>query len=194
MKKRWKKIGLSLFILIVVGLICLIVFSPFGNKEGFKYKILIHTVDINAPVDSVFNFLGNSGNASRWSSYVDHIVPLNGDEISDGKVGSIRRCYKEASERGQTWDERIILVEKNKRRQLIIYNMQEFDMKADGLATEQLYEVISPLKTRLSFTLFYKDEDPSIMDLLKTYFAAFSVKKIFEKNLSNVKRIIETGK
>ena len=71
--------------------------------------------------------------------------------------------------------------------------MKDFGMKADGLATEQIYEKISETKTKLSFTLFYLNNNPSFSELLKTYFSAFEVKSIYERNMANIKSIIETG-
>lgn len=193
MKKRWKKIAIGFVSILIIGFIGMIVFSPFGNKKDFSYKLVLNTVEINAPVDSVYRFLGHSSNAAKWSVFVNHIIPLNNNEVPDGKAGSRRRCFQNADEKGLQWDELITVVEPLKRRQLTIYNMQGFQLQADNLATEQLYDSIAPQKTKLSFTLFYKDAEPSLGDLLKTYYAAYKVKSIYEKNMANIKRIVETG-
>lgn len=193
MKPRFKKITLISLSILVIGLTIMIVTSPFGNHKNFNYKLVIHSVEINAPVDSVYSFLGKSSNASKWSVFVNHINPLNSDKVPDGMVGCQRRCFQNADEKGLQWDEEITIAELNKRRQLTIFNLKDFAMKADGLATEQIYEAISSGKTRLSFTLFYLNNNPSFIDLIKTYFSAFEVKSIYERNMANIKQIIETG-
>lgn len=193
MKSKTRKIVLSLIAIISLGILIMIAISPFGDQKGFNYKLIIHSTEINAPVDSVYNFLGKSSNAAKWSVFVNHINPLNLDKVPDGMVGCQRRCFKNKDEQGLQWDEEITIAEVNKRRQLTIYNMQGFDMQAEGLATEQIYEPLTPTKTKLSFTLFYLKNNPSLIDLLKTYFSAFEVKSIYEQNMSNIKNIIETG-
>lgn len=193
MKSSIKKIGLTVCSILIIGFATLIVISPFGNKKDFPYKLVIHSVEIDAPVDSVYRFLGNSSNAAKWSVFVDHIDPLNSQLVADGKVGCRRRCFKNTNEQGLQWDEEITVSDPNKRRQLTIFNMQDFSIRAEGLATEQLYEPISEHKTRLSFTLFYLNAKPSVADLLKTYVSAFKVKHIYKQNMANIKRIVETG-
>ncbi len=193
MNKYRRKVIIGLGCIPVIALAGMILFSPYSRKEGFSYKLIMHTVEINASADSVFRFLGDSDNASRWSVFVNHIVPLNTDEVADGQAGSERRCFKEASERGLQWDELITMAEPSKRRQLVLFNMKGFAIAAEGLATEQLYEQLAPQKTRLSFTLFYKDREPSFIELLKTWYAAYEVKSIFKKNMNNIKNLIETG-
>lgn len=175
----------------VVVLSFIVIFSPYRTKGGFRYKLISHTITIEAPVDSVFKFLGNSGNASRWSVYVDHIVPLNGNQFKDGVSGSRRRCYCNPDKSGTRWDELITEVAPNLKRQLLIYNMQDFPMTATGLATEQLYQSLPNKQTLLTFTVFFKDGDPSLLDAFKTYLAAYKIKDIFTKNMANIKRIVE---
>jgi uncharacterized membrane protein len=194
MKTSIKKIGLYTLGVLAIGFIAVVTLSPFGNKRDFNYKLVIHSVEINAPVDSVYNFLGKSSNAAKWSVFVNHINPLNSARVADGKVGCKRRCFKNSNEQGLQWDEEITVSDPNKRRQLTIFNMKDFGIKAEGLATEQLYEPISGNKTKLSFTLFYLNEKPSVPNLLKTYFSAFKVKSIYKQNMANIKRIVETGR
>lgn len=194
MKSKAKKITLISLTILTIGLATMIITSPFGSHKNFNYKVVIHSIEIDAPVDSVYNFLGKSSNAAKWSVFVSHINPLNLNKVPDGMVGCQRRCFKNKDERGLQWDEEITIAEVNKRRQLTIYNLQGFDMQAEGLATEQIYEPLTPTKTKLSFTLFYLKNNPSLIDLLKTYFAAFEVKNIYERNMANIKKIIETGR
>jgi uncharacterized protein YndB with AHSA1/START domain len=189
--KRFKKLFLWLFILLTAGLTAAILFSPYGKHEGFDYKLIKHTVEIDAPVEKVFNFLGNSENAKRWSVFVNHITPLNTDTFADGTPGARRRCYQQADEQGIQWDELITIVEKNKRRQLTCYDLKDFPMTAENLATEQIYEELPGKGCRLSFTLFFYQDRSTWWDELKTYLAAYKVKSIYEENMANIKRIVE---
>jgi len=192
--RRAKKISIYILLIISVGLISLFVFSPYGKKDNFSYKLIINTVEINASVDSVFKFLGKSSNASKWSVYVNHITPLNADTVPDGQPGSKRRCFQNADETGIWWDELITEVEKNKKRQLRIYNTHNFPFTADSLATEQLYESIGKDKCKLSFTLFFYIPHPGWFNVFKMHLGSFKVKSIYKQNMNNIKRIIEEGK
>ncbi len=192
--KRLRKFGLWLFAFLTVGILMTIYFSPYGKHHGFSYKLMKESVVVNVPVDSAYKFLGNSDNAERWSVFVDHITTLNSNEFSDGTPRSIRRCYCNKNEKGQRWDEHITLVEPNKRRQLTTFNLIDFSIKADGLASEQRYRKISENKCEITFTLFFADHNPGFWDEFKTYFGAYKARSIFEQNLGNIKRILETGK
>lgn len=90
-----------------------------------------HSVEINAPAEKVYNYLGNSAHAGEWSVFVDHITPLNTDSVADGSAGSRRRCFTTAAETGATWDETITQNIPNKKREIIIYNMINFPMVAN---------------------------------------------------------------
>lgn len=187
------KIFLSIFLFLSLLLAAAIAFSPYGPKKGFAHKLIIYSTDINAPVEKVFTFLGNSGNASRWSSFVNHITVLNPESFTDGTVGSRRRCFKNGNEQGMQWDELITEAAIDKKRQLTIYNLHDFAMTAQHLATEQLYETISEKKCSLTFTVFFKDAKPTMWETIKMYVAAYAIKPVFKKNLSNIKRITEEG-
>jgi len=126
--------------------------------------------------------------------YVDHISTLNSIRTPDGTPGSIRRCFCNKNEKGQRWDELITLVEPNKRRQLTTFNLIDFPMQANGLASEQRYRKISENRCEITFTLFFANHDPGFWDEFKTYFGAYQVQSIFQQNLKNIKRILETGK
>src|ERR1041384_7916907 len=103
--KIFKRIFLGIIILLILVLGGVVIFSPYGTQEGYTYKLISNTIEISAPVDSVFAFLGNSANASRWSVFVNHITPINIDSVADGKVGSRRKCYCNADESGKKWEE-----------------------------------------------------------------------------------------
>jgi hypothetical protein len=197
MEKKFSKLkkgAIGIGIVLLLSVTVMIVFSPYGKHEGFSYKLVKVTVAIDAPVDSVFKFLGNSANASKWSVFVDHITPLNADSFPDGAVGCRRRCFCNKDETGTQWDELTTERIPGEKRQLTIYNMKDFSMTADHLATEQLYEKTADNKCSLTFTVFYKDHNPTLMESIKLYFAAYKIKDIFFSNMTNIKRIAETGK
>jgi hypothetical protein len=187
---RFLFISLGFF---AAGIAALIFFSPYGVSENFPYKLVAHTVMIKAPAQKVFNYLGHSANAANWSVFVDHIIPLNPQQVPDGAPGSRRRCFKNSNEEGLKWDELITVVEPARRRQLTIYNMVNFPLQAEGLATEQLYRPVSPGETQLTFTLFYQKEKVSLMDKLKLYYAAYRVKSIYKHNMNNIKTALEAA-
>ncbi|HEY6162333.1 MAG TPA: SRPBCC family protein [Bacteroidia bacterium] len=176
---------------IVMALAGVIIFSPYGNHDGFNYKLILNTVEINAPADSVYKYLGNSDNARKWSVFVDHINTLNRDSFPDGAVGSRRRCFCNADEKGTQWDELVTEVVPGKKRQIIIYHLVDFSMNAEHLATEQIYESIGTNKCKLTFTVFFKDAQPSLWERIKTYIAAYKIKGIFEGNMNNIKKFNE---
>ena len=167
-----------------------IAFSPYQNVSDFQKRILIETVIINAPTKQIYQYLGNSENASEWSSFVSHIVPLNPKITKDGTIGSIRRCFKNTDEKGETWDEEIVINELNQRRRLTIFNLKNFPLNSNGLLTEQLYKTISKNQCQLSFSLFL-NEKAGIVDHLKMYYASYQISRIFKKNIQNIKAINE---
>lgn len=191
--RRLRKISLWVILVLVLGITMTILFSPYGYKDELGYRAVSFSTEIDAPADSVFKYLGNSANAHYWSSFVDHITPLNNDSFADGTAGARRRCFQHADGSGATWDELITEVVPNKKRQLTIYNMQGFPLKADDLATEQLYQPTgNNKKCKLTFTVFYLHHNPGLFDQLKTYYAAYKIKSIFTHNLENIKRNVES--
>jgi uncharacterized protein YndB with AHSA1/START domain len=184
-----------LHILLILILLCPFAIwglSPYKKHDNLPYKAVVATVEINAAPEKIFAYLGNSANAGKWSVYVDHITPLNNDSIADGLPGSRRRCFQEKDETGIRWDETITASEPNKRRQLIIYDLQNFPMTSKGLSTEQIYVPLdNGTRCRLTFTLFYDTYKPSVWELIKMYVGAWKVRSVFEENIANVKRNLE---
>ena len=181
-------------VMLVIFSAAVIYFSPYQSHKAFAYKLVQHTIEIDAPVETVFQFLGNSANASQWSVFVNHITALNESEFADGVVGSRRRCFCNADEKGRQWDELITENMSNTKRQLEIYNLQEFPMTANHLATEQLYKKISNNKSSITFTVFFTNAKPSFAETIKMYIAAYRIKSIFKKNMFNIKQVIEKKK
>jgi hypothetical protein len=191
MKKKFKIALLSVLGLLVLSSFIIYFTSPYRFHKGFSYKLIKQTVEIDAPTEKVYQFLGNSDNAAKWSVFVHHISPLNSDEVLDGAVGSIRRCFRNADEKGTQWDELTTENVQNKKRQLIIYNLKGFPMTAKNLATEQLYESLGANKCRLSFTVFFKDAKPSFWETIKTYLGSYKIKSVFKQNMTNIKNMVE---
>ena len=169
----------------------MVVLSPFGNYQGHDYKLLKESILIDAPVEQVYAYLGNSDNASEWSIYVDHIATLNSDQISDGEQGSIRRCFVNANESGKRWDEEVLLVEFNTRRRLSCYNYVGFKVTAGTLNTEQIYEETKDGNCLLSFTLFFPPGESTFWKRIKMYYEAYEVAEVFQKNLKNIQKFNE---
>lgn len=179
-------------IIITLTLAGMIAFSPYRAYNNFEHKLIKVSVIIEASPARVYTYLGNSSNAKDWSTFVDHITPLNPNEKDDGEQGAIRRCFKNKDESGEIWDEEILVVKENKYRQLSCYNFQNFIMSANNLRTEQIYCELDNGTTELSFTLFFEPGEASWMDKLKMYFAAYEIEAIFEENLENIKHYVES--
>ena len=191
-KSKTTKWLLSALMLILLLMTAVIAFSPYKKTPDFSYKLIQQSIEIEAPVDTVYKFLGKSANASHWSVFVDHIVPINADKVTDGSPGSRRRCFCNKDESGKRWDELITIVIPGKKRQLTLYNLIEFPISAENLATEQIYETLNSNKCRLTFTVFF-NKKPGILDSFKMYVAAYEIQRIFSKNMNNIKRIVETN-
>lgn len=187
-----KKVSIGILVLLVLSSCIMIMVSPYGQTKGMPYKSVQHSIIVNVPLEKAYAYLGNSNNASKWSVFVHHITPLNPDSFADGQTGSRRRCFCYANEKGRYWDELISEVIPGKKRQLILYNLNDFPIKAEGLATEQLYEKLSPSSCRITFTVFFKEPAPTLITLLKTYFAAFTIHDIFIQNMNNIKQQLES--
>lgn len=184
------KILLYILAIVSIAVVLFVVFSPYSRKEDGVWNVS-HAIVIDAPVERVFGYLGISEHAADWSVFVHHISTINGAEIPDGSVGSIRRCFVNADESGTKWDEEIVEVLPFVKRRLTIFNMQHFPMTAVHLVTEQRYRKISENQCELTFTVFYDHENPGMLPHLKLYFAAYRIQSIFKQNMGNIKRNIE---
>lgn len=187
-----KKIITAICLFLILACIGTVIFSPFKRHKGFDYPLILHQIEINAPVQKVFTYLGNSDHARDWSVFVDHINTLNAEKVPDGQVGSERRCFVHANEKGTQWDEMTTEVIPFRKRQLTIYNLQGFPLTANHLATEQLYQTLPNGNCLLSFTVFYKDAPPTFFEKIKTHIASYRIKAIFKGNMENIKRIVES--
>lgn len=191
--KKLFRITIWLVAIFIVASVVMIIISPYGKHEGFSQKVVKTTIEIDKPLEEVYKYLGNSANASKWSVYVDHITPMNSDSFPDGAVGSRRRVFCNADEKGRRWDELISENVLNEKRELELYNYHDFPMTANNLATGQKYEAISENKTLLTFSVYFKNHEPSWIEQYKMYLGSFWIKDIFDKNMKNIKMYVEKG-
>ena len=155
-----------------------------------------HGVEIDAPMDAVWAYVGDSGRASEWSVYFDHISPLPQSPVPDGQVGALRRCYRRADEAGVTWDEEVMALDHHRARGIRTYALRGFrPLVQDAVGWTQYqvaqhYEELGGERTRLTFST----------DLLRPglpparwLFGAFAdeVIRIFRLNLENIAAAIE---
>jgi len=184
---------------IIISTLCLLLTisvwfftSPFEYNETTGLYQLENDITIDQPVEKVFSYLGNSSNASKWSSYVSHINTLNANEVIDGNLGSIRRCFKNENGEDVFWDEEIVSVKVNELRELTVYNLNGFLVKTDSLFTQQKYAPISDQQTNLVFGLYKpKTTNNRFVDWLKLKMSGHYVAYIFHKNLNNIKKEVE---
>ncbi len=163
------------------------VFSPFDSKGDSLFAE--DNVLIAKDCARVFSYLGNSDHAADWSIYVEHIKPLNPEVVSDGSVGSQRRCFTSQHDNEFYWDEEILAVSDGAYRKLACYNYTNLGFKAPELITEQVYRK-HQAGCQLSFTLTNKNS-LSFSDRLKMKLSGFYIKYIFKQNLENIKKLVE---
>jgi hypothetical protein len=188
MKKLFLTTGIFLFVFIAVY-----IFSPYRDHALYSKPAIVNSIEINAPVQSVYTYLGNSDNASRWSVFVKKIVPLNSETVPDGAPGSLRRCFTETDSTAMIWDEEIIYVEPNVKRTLTTFNLRNFPITVNGLQTDQLYETLANDRCRLSFTLYFKNEPP-LWEKIKLTLTSYYISYVFSRNLENIKHFTEINK
>ncbi len=151
-----------------------------------------HSVIIKAPLSEVWSYASNSSFAHDWSVFFDHISPLPG--IEDGKVGSLRRCFRNANELGERWDEKTILVQPQRMRIITTFNLVGFRFarfaKKNYVFVRQLYRAIDENTTVLTFQTHYSRRS-GLFTRWAVHRAQSDTKKIFAENLMNIKAAIE---
>lgn len=155
-------------------------------------KAVQSSIIINAPLDEVWEYASDSTKATDWSVYFDHISPLPG--IEDGKKGSLRRCFRMASEEGARWDEMTLEVIPRQFRQIVTFHFFGFDrnwlLKGKYIFVRQLYKKVDEHTTEMTF----QTQLPAHTNLIgKMAFRSVKAEtlEIFEKNLENIKLAIE---
>lgn len=189
--KKSKRILVFVGISVIVVFVFALLFNPFQyNPSTGWYEMSVET-EVGVPVESAFNYLGNSDNAKYWSVFIEEIKTLNPEVVADGQVGSIRRCFCKKESTGEYWDEEILEVVPGKRRTLSIYNLTGFPVGMSGLITEQLYTDISLGQCTVAFKLHRKKEGLSGLDIIKLKLAGYYINRIFRQNIENVKSDLE---
>jgi len=184
-----KKLFWILLIFLILDALFLI-FAPYKYQDNLSMRAISYDIEIDVSKEYLFNYLGNSNNASDWSEFVDHITPLNSTMVPDGDIHSMRRCFKNEDEKGIKWDEEILEVIPNQKRKLSCFNLEGFFMETDNIRTEQLYKEINPNKTLLTFSVYFEGSK-SIWESLKIRSASWYIKHVFKKNMENIKMYCE---
>ena len=188
----------KLLLITLTPIILMFVFSGItfviAQQEGLIHK---EFVVINASQEEVWNYLSDNRNAASWSVFFDHITTLDsdGDDIKEGGVGSVRRCYRFADESGITWDEDTVKIEPYSFRQIHTYNIQNWpfeDFNALEFDVFQTYEKLGANQTKLSFSTSLKMPQTAYAKWM-FYSAKWETLRIFRVNLENIKAHIEQG-
>jgi hypothetical protein len=154
------------------------------------------SVTIEAPVEAVWAYVGDSGRAGEWSVYFHHIAPLAASPAPDGAVGALRRCFRRADETGARWDEEVVALDPLRFRAIRTFALRGFRRRVQWLApgaafrVEQHYEPLGPEQTRLTFATVLRR--PAVPPLTWV-FARFApeVLSVFRVNLANIKAAVE---
>lgn len=188
---RRRYLDIALVALPILALGAAVAFSPYGRRGDIPYRHLAESTDIAASCSTLFRYLGNSANAADWSVFVDHITHLNPQAAADGEVGSIRRSFRDAHEKGMRWDEYIVEVVLHRRRRLRVYDVVGSTLPVTTpLLTDQIYEPSGPDRCRLTFTLFF-ERKPSPAEELRMHVASYEIARIFRRNIAGIKHIAE---
>lgn len=135
--------------------------------------------------------MSDSNKTTEWSIYFHHITVLS-IAIADGRVGSLRRCFRNSNETGVYWDEKVLAVEFEKNRMIYSFNFNGYKLDSKTYSTYVLQEYIkiNDKSTRLVFKTKYS-ELMTLWDRIMFFFAKKQVEEIFNKNLMNIKNHIE---
>jgi uncharacterized protein YndB with AHSA1/START domain len=182
-----KKISLTIIILLL-ACVALVV-------QAQRHIITTYSVEINAPVEEVWNFLSDNRNANGWSVIFDHIEPMVDSPVPEGEIGALRRCYRNSNKEDFFWDERTLTTEPYNYRSLRTYNISntswEFFERYQFTA-HQTYENLGNNKTRLTFGGDLDDYTKYTFDELFVFWATqYEVERVFKLNLENIKAMIE---
>ena len=156
------------------------------------------SIEIEAPLEDVWTYAGDSRRATEWSVYFDHITPLPESPVPDGQVGSLRRCYRRADETGIVWDEEVVAVVPGRYREIRTYALRHFRSLMQPVAAisayrvAQHYDQLGPERTRLTFSTALAR--PNLV-LARWAFRLFArdVVRVFRLNLENIKAAVEAA-
>lgn len=150
------------------------------------------SVIINAPISEVWDYASDSNRAIDWSVYFDHISPLEGPK--DGTIGSMRRCFRNADETGERWDEVTIASTPLESRYIVTFNFINYPLNFIGQGkyafVRQLYRAIDKDHTEMTFQTQLAPGSGIAWGLIFKY-SSRDTGHIFQLNLENIKAAIE---
>ena len=156
-------------------------------------QAISESVIISAPVAEVWDYLSDSGNASAWSVYFDHITPLPGGV--DGGLGALRRCFRRSDETGIRWDEEVVALDRPRRRVIHVFNVRGTRLATARRAefrVTQLYEPLGTDATRLTFRVTVHVPSDAARRLL-FWATHWETRRMFRLNLQNIRAAVEQG-
>ena len=155
-------------------------------------------IEIDAPLETVWAYAGDSRRAAEWSVYFDHISPLAGSPVPDGQPGALRRCFRRADETGVTWDEEVVALIPWRYREIRTFALRGFRPFVQALAggTQyrvcQHYDALGPGRTRLTFSTALRR--PAVAPARWLFgTVADEVVRIFRLNLENIGAAVEAA-
>ena len=169
----------------------LLIFLLIPAATFFYAKRSSYTVTINAPIEEVWTYASDSSKAVDWSVYFTHISALPG--IEDGKVGSLRRCFRRKDETGIMWDEEVIRIKPFEYREIRTFNIKGFpdrDFAQLEFKVHQRYRKIDENTTALTFASELRQPFSPLI-IAKMLFTVSEGRRIFRLNLENIKAAIE---
>lgn len=182
-----KKISLSiLFITLFIGILVI---------QAQRHVMTTYSVEINAPIAEVWNFLSDNRNAKGWSVIFDHIEPKADSPVAEGSIGALRRCYRNANKEGFFWDERTLTTEPYSYRSLRTFNISNTSwdfFENFQFTAHQTYEDLGNNKTRLTFSGDLDDyKKYSVAERFVFWITQYEGERIFRLNLENIKAMLE---
>ena len=186
MKKAilWTAGGISLALVILVA-------------QAQRHVVSSYSVVIDAPVNTVWDFLSDNRNAKGWSVIFDHISPMASSPVAEGQIGALRRCFRNDNEQGFFWDERTLTSEPYKERTLRTYNVSNTSwelFEKFQFTAYQKYQDLGNGQTRLTFEGDLDDYTKySVFERFIFWVSQHEGERVFRLNLENIKAMIEQG-
>jgi uncharacterized protein YndB with AHSA1/START domain len=182
-----KKISLVIILLLLASAALVI--------QAQRHITTSYSIEIDAPVEKVWNFLSDNRNAKGWSVIFDHITPMASSPVAEGQIGALRRCYRNADNMGFFWDERTLTTEPYTYRSLRTSNISNTSwdfFERYQFTAHQTYEDLGNNRTRLTFGGDLDDYTKYSIDELFIFWATqFEVERVFRLNLENIKAMLE---
>lgn len=183
----YKKITITLILLTLAAAALVI--------QAQRHVVTTYSIEIDAPVEEVWNFLSDNRNANGWSVIFDHISPMASSPVTEGKIGALRRCYRNANKEGFFWDERTLTTEPYSYRSLRTYNISNTSwdfFENYQFTAHQTYEKLGKNKTLLTFSGDLDDYNKySISERFVFWITQYEGERVFRLNLENIKAMLE---